>query len=108
MSAKKTRNASAVQISASTATDANTPVLGIVRGHCTTATGAYPAAQTPNAAAITPTDGSPDSKRGRIAGPTAQQTATTAIFASGRQPVARTSRPTIVATPARPNNSPGR
>jgi len=39
MSAKNSRNASAVQINASTATDAITPRLGGAAGHCSAAAG---------------------------------------------------------------------
>src|SRR5712692_535167 len=79
MRAKKMRNASELQTSASTATDSSTPVLGMARGHCSAATGAYATAHRASAA----------------------------ISARGGQPVARRSRPTMAATPTRPRNRAG-
>src|SRR5205823_4583912 len=71
ISAKKTRNASAVQTTARPATDSTTCADGVDDGQRVAANGAYTSAVSASDAATTPSAGSPPRLRDRITGPIA-------------------------------------
>src|SRR5689334_6471532 len=71
ISAKKTRNASAVHTTASPTTDSTTCADGIVAGHLTAANGAYRTAAITSDAATTPSAGTSFKRRERMIGPIA-------------------------------------
>ena len=71
MSAKKPRNATAVQMTASPASAASTLPAGIADGQVSAANGAYTTAANARQAAVIPSGGSSLSLRAAISGPMA-------------------------------------
>ena len=71
ISAKKSKNASAVQTTASAPTAKSTRREGMAAGSCRSASGAYATAVTTSEAATTPIEGRWGSRRATMIGPTA-------------------------------------
>src|SRR4051794_14312299 len=102
------RNASALQTTASTMTDTITAVDGTSVGHppVNSTNGTYTTAVAASDTATTPTPGRSDIHRERIAGPSAYPTTTTAICATAMTSEPAMSRPTRAATPSMPRAMP--
>src|SRR5712692_6754589 len=92
---KKSRNATAVQTTPSTATAASTAEEGIVAGSWAILTGAYKSAQAPSETATTSRLGRSARRREMISGPKAYPNTTSVISR-----MAVMSRPTSATTPA--------